>query len=179
MADPSPLDPVALWRDLVSQWERGVNDLANRAMASDEFNRSMHGGLGVSLTAQKAFGDALGRVLTSLNLPTRNEITALGDRLQSIEERLIQIAAALDQSAGGASASAPPALAPMPRRTKRPAPRQSAQPAAAEPTQSPSESEPATRRKARRAVDQKIEQAAREPDSGPRTAPRRSRKATS
>lgn len=120
MATPSPLDPTALWRDLVSQWEKGINEVANRAMASDEFNRGMHGGLGVSLTAQKALGDVLGRYLTALNLPTRHEITQLGERLQSIEERLIRIAAVLDQGAGPSGAGGPAAALPKPRRTRRP-----------------------------------------------------------
>lgn len=134
MATPSPLDPTAMWRDLVSQWEKGINEVANRAMTSEEFNRGMHGGLGVSLTAQKALGDALGRYLTALNLPTRNEITALGDRLQSIEERLIRIAAMLDEASGAQGSSAvatgSSALAPTPRRTKRPPPKEPAPQAA-------------------------------------------------
>ncbi len=33
-------DPLALWRDMLSQWETNVNALANRTMASDEYSSS-------------------------------------------------------------------------------------------------------------------------------------------
>lgn len=36
---PSPLDPFALWRDLVPQLEKRVNELAGQRMDSDQLPR--------------------------------------------------------------------------------------------------------------------------------------------
>lgn len=115
-----PLDPAGMLRELVSQWEKGLNEVANRAMASDEFNRGMHGGLGASLTAQKSLNELLGRTVSSLNLPTRGEVAALGDRLQSIEERLIRMESLLDRAVGAAAGDRDGLAPPRPRRTRQP-----------------------------------------------------------
>ena len=34
--DPLNLDPLNLWRDMLGQWERGMNKVANQAMGSTE-----------------------------------------------------------------------------------------------------------------------------------------------
>jgi hypothetical protein len=58
----------------------------------------------------------IGRYLTSLNLPSRSEMTNIGERLQAIETSLHRMSAQLEKLAGGsanARSSGPP-------RTKRP-----------------------------------------------------------
>jgi hypothetical protein len=117
----SPLDPMAMWRELTAQWEKSTNEFANEAMASDPFRQGMHGGMNASLTAQKALGDLMARYLTLLNLPTRADVQALGEQLQRIDDHLAQIGRALEggrspaASAGG-TVNAPP----KPRRTRQP-----------------------------------------------------------
>jgi len=111
----SPLDPMAMWRELTAQWEKSTNEFANETMASDPFRQGMHGGMNASLTAQKALGDLMARYLTMLNLPTRADLQALGEQLQRIDDHLARIARAVEGS-GAAVASA----APGPRRTRQP-----------------------------------------------------------
>ena len=69
----SPLDPMAMWRDLVGQWEKGANEFANQAMASDPFKQGMHGGMNASLQAQKSLGELMALVIdsfiTALRIP--------------------------------------------------------------------------------------------------------------
>ena len=115
----SPLDPMAMWRELTAQWEKSTNEFANETMASDPFRQGMHGGMNASLSAQKALGDLMARYLTMLNLPTRADIPALGDPLQRIDDHLARIA----RAAEGARSPAPKADAappPRPRRTRQP-----------------------------------------------------------
>ncbi|MGF6349350.1 hypothetical protein [Variovorax sp. W2I14] len=57
----SPLDPMAMWRELTAQWEKSTNEFANETMASDPFRQGMHGGMNASLTGQKALGDLMAR----------------------------------------------------------------------------------------------------------------------
>ncbi|WP_454906299.1 hypothetical protein [Variovorax gossypii] len=121
----SPLDPMAMWRELTAQWEKSTNEFANETMASDPFRQGMHGGMNASLTAQKALGDLMARYLTMLNLPTRADIQALGDQLQRIDDHLARIARATE----GAQGPIPP-----PRADATPRPRRTRQPPAATPT---------------------------------------------
>ena len=64
MADSSYKDPVAVWRELLSQWEKGFNELANQTMGSDEFSRSMNQATRVSLEMQRSMGELICRYLT-------------------------------------------------------------------------------------------------------------------
>ncbi|MDB5026702.1 MAG: alpha/beta hydrolase [Candidatus Eremiobacteraeota bacterium] len=88
MADPKEKDPLAMWRDMLSQWETNVNALANRTMKSDEYSSSMHGAMGMSLRMQEAIRDFMAAYLATTNLPSRTEVLALGERIGGIEARL-------------------------------------------------------------------------------------------
>ncbi|RQO53812.1 hypothetical protein DBV14_13630 [Variovorax sp. KBW07] len=124
MPQSSPLDPMAMWRELTAQWEKSTNEFANETMASDPFRQGMHGGMNASLTAQKALGDLMARYLTLLNLPTRADIQALGEQLQRIDDHLANISRAMEGGGRGSPAASAMAGAPVaplaPRRTKQP-----------------------------------------------------------
>jgi hypothetical protein len=144
----SPLDPMAMWRELTAQWEKSTNEFANETMSSDPFRQGMHGGMNASLGAQKALGDLMARYLTMLNLPTRADIQALGEQLQRIDDHLARIARATE---GGGTAQAPAAHAPSrPRRTRQPPAPQPA-PAAAATKTAATKAAAAKRKPARRA----------------------------
>jgi hypothetical protein len=115
----SPLDPMAMWRELTAQWEKSTNEFANETMASDPFRQGMHGGMNASLTAQKGLGDLMARYLTMLNLPTRADIQALGEQLQRIDDHLANISRAMEGGRGPATSTAANAQS-KPRRTKQP-----------------------------------------------------------
>jgi hypothetical protein len=88
-----------MWRDLVSQWEQNVNALANQTMASDEFSSSSNQAMTMALKLQQATGSAMATYLATMNLPSRADVTALGERLQAIETYLSRIAASLEATA--------------------------------------------------------------------------------
>ncbi len=120
MAEPSPLDPFALWRDMVSQFEKGANQFTNEATKSDQFTQGMGKTMSATLAAKKISDEVSTRYLTALNLPTRADIEALGERLQAIEDRLIAMSAAIEQLTGvEVSVNAAKAMV-APRRTKKP-----------------------------------------------------------
>ncbi len=54
-------------------------------MNSDEFTRAMNKATATSTSMQQQLGEVIGRYLTSLNLPSRSEMTNIGERLQAIE----------------------------------------------------------------------------------------------
>jgi hypothetical protein len=116
MAEQPKHDPAAAFRDLISQWEKGINEFANTAMNSDEFTRAMNKATTTSTSAQQQLGEVIGRYLTSLNLPSRSEMTNIGERLQAIETSLHRMTAQLEKLAGGSSTT----RSGGPPRTKRP-----------------------------------------------------------
>jgi len=117
MPDSPSFDPLAAWRDLVAQWEKSVNSVANQNMTSDQFSGSMNTMLNVMVRAQESMGEVMAKYLGTLNLPSRNDLLTLGEQLGAIEEKLGQIAEILERRKSRARAK--PAMA-MPPRTKRP-----------------------------------------------------------
>lgn len=111
------LDPMALWRDALTQWEGGANSAATRQMGSEEFAQALHAMAGVSTGIQQALGKANGALLKELNLPSREDLIEIGVRLQRIEDAIEQ----LTQRLGGV-APAPTSSEPrqMPPRTRKP-----------------------------------------------------------
>jgi polyhydroxyalkanoic acid synthase PhaR subunit len=115
----TPADPLAMWRDWVANSERQWNAFLNNAMATDEFSQAMGRFMDVYLNMQKNMNEVMGRYFQTINIPTRNDILALGERLSQIEDRLGRIEDAV--MAARVSAAAPPAAAaPRPPRTKKP-----------------------------------------------------------
>src|SRR3954468_24979163 len=96
MADNSN-DPVALWRNMVGEMEKGFNSFANKAMESPEFSKVVNQVGGAAAGAQKQLGDLMEKYLVSMNLPSREQMVSMAERLQSIEGQLNEIKALLYQ----------------------------------------------------------------------------------
>jgi hypothetical protein len=112
-------DPVALWQKMVGEMEKGFNSFATKAMETPEFSQAMNRAGGAAAGAQKQFGDLMEKYLLSMNLPSREQMTGIAERLQSIEGQIGEIKSMLSQmsvNAGGATSDA----ALRPPRTKRP-----------------------------------------------------------
>ena len=116
-AEPS-LDPFALVRDLVAKIEKGINESANPLLKSGEFSRVANKVMSAAMVAKKLAQELTQRYFEALNIPSRSDMMALGDRLQAIEDRLINMQSTLDRLAGGASR--PALAAPAPARTRKP-----------------------------------------------------------
>jgi len=118
MADKDqPADPMALWRDMLSQWETNVNSLANKTMGSDEYSSSMNGAMGGMLKLQETMKTFMATYLANANLPSRSEVLAIAERIGGLESRLDRIIALLERDA--TTVAAAPAR-PRPPRTKSP-----------------------------------------------------------
>ncbi|OAF11257.1 hypothetical protein [Bradyrhizobium neotropicale] len=112
-------DPVALWQRMIGEMEKGFNSLATKAMETPEFSQAMNRAGGAAAGAQKQFGDLMEKYLLSMNLPSREQMTGIAERLQSIEGQLGEIKSMLSQMSA-ASGGSQIGAAPRPPRTKRP-----------------------------------------------------------
>ena len=113
-------DPVAVWQKMVGEMEKGFNSFANQAMSSPEFSQAMNRAGGVAAGAQKQLGELMEKYLVSMNLPSREQVTGLAERLRSIEVQIGEMKSMLSQMAVGSGLSQGVDGAPRPPRTKRP-----------------------------------------------------------
>jgi hypothetical protein len=136
---PSLLDPFDLSRGLAARLEKGLERLADWGVRSDGFTRGMHKALAASLLASRVTNRLQNRLLEAMNLPTRSDLLALGEKLQALEDRVIAISTAIDRR--DSRGPHRPAALPSPPRTRKPPPALPQAVAAV----------PAARRKSRRA----------------------------
>jgi len=99
MANESPPDPAATFRELVTTWERNLNSVANQVMGTESFSRLMQEGQRLQLALQQATSEAMGRRLAAMNMPTREDVIRLAEKLTEVDRRLARIEASLDGDA--------------------------------------------------------------------------------
>jgi polyhydroxyalkanoic acid synthase PhaR subunit len=122
MAEKTTTDPLAMWRDWVARSEQQWNAFLNQAMATDEFSQTMGRYMDFYLNLQKGLNEAMSRYLQLVNVPSRQDVLALGERLSAIEERLGRIEGLVGRQAAPAVAPGPVGAdaARRPPRTKKP-----------------------------------------------------------
>jgi hypothetical protein len=113
MAGETPTDPFAMFRQMVNQWEKMANDLGGKALSTSEFAQGIQGATAFSLQMQQAVHDAMTKVLAAANMPSREDLAGIGQRVAQMEAQLSRIEATL-----GATTRA--AATPKPKRTKQP-----------------------------------------------------------
>jgi len=110
-----------MWRTWLGQSEQQWNAMLNQAMGTDAYSQSLGRFMELYATLQKNLAETMGRSLGALNMPTRADVLALGERLGRIEDRLAEIERMLARSGNVASAVGDGATAThRPPRTKQP-----------------------------------------------------------
>lgn len=118
--ETSTPDFTEAWREWATQSERQWNEFFNQVMSTEEFSQGLGRNMDVFLHFQKTMNEAMGSFFTAMNVPTRTDVLALGDRLLAIENRLAALEAQLSMVLASAPASGANANQTRPRRTKRP-----------------------------------------------------------
>ena len=90
MAD-QPKDPAEAFRNLITDWERNFDAMANRFMGTSEYSKAMNQFQNMQLEMQKRFNDLMAQNLSNLNMPSRDDILRLGESIRGIEKRLAAI----------------------------------------------------------------------------------------
>jgi len=83
MAQP-PLDPLGMWRDMLNQWEQGLNRLSSDTMQSTESVRLINQAMALSLRFQHGMTEMMARYLHALSVPTRSDLLSIGERLKAM-----------------------------------------------------------------------------------------------
>ncbi len=114
-------NPLDTWRQFITDSERQWNGFFKEVLGTEGFSSSMNAAVEASLTLQRLVADNLERYYTTFNIPTHNDLVALGERMKAIEESLARLESALAQSNPKLAAVIRPAARRKPARTKRPA----------------------------------------------------------
>ena len=115
-------DPLQMWREWVDQAERNWNQVLGEVMGSEQFGQAQGRMMEAMLGLQTSMNEATQRYFAALNLPSRTDVLAVGERLSGIEARLGEIERLLAASAQGATKSAA-TQRPKPKRTKKAPPK--------------------------------------------------------
>ena len=117
-------NPLDTWRQFITDSERQWNGFFKEVLGTDTFSSAMNTWVEASLTVQRMVADQLERYYAAFNIPTHNDLVALGERMKAIEETLArletQIAAAPVRARASKTATIKPPVRQKPRRTKRP-----------------------------------------------------------
>ena len=94
-----PPDPAENFRNLINEWERGFDAMANRFMGTEEFSRSMNQFQDLQLTMQKRFNEVMAEQLSHFNLPSRDDILQLGEAVHALDKRVARVESMLAKQA--------------------------------------------------------------------------------
>ena len=94
-----PADPADAFRNLITEWERGFDAMANRIMGTEEFSRGMNQLQDLQLSMQKRFNEAMAEQLANFNMPSRDDILRLGESIRALDQRLAKVEAQLAKQA--------------------------------------------------------------------------------
>ena len=99
-----------------------MDTIATTLMGTEEFAKTANLASNVQLRLQQGMNNHMARQLALFNMPSREDIALLGERMMTIDDRLVRIEELLRQMAPP-EAKAPPA---GPPRTKKPPTRKKA-----------------------------------------------------
>jgi len=107
-----------MWREWVDGAERQWNSALNEFMGTEQFGQASGKMMEAFLGMQASMNEATQRYLSALNLPTRNDVLSIAERLTGIEDRLSDIDRRLTSVAPSAPGPSRPPR-PKPKRTKK------------------------------------------------------------
>jgi len=120
VAEQRRFDAIELFREVLTQWEREFDALANRFMGTDEFSNVMNQVQRLQLELQRRFNQHVAEQLANFNVPSREDVIRLGETLRDVESRLGRIERLLKDMAEPAVAGSNPARPAGPPRTRQP-----------------------------------------------------------
>lgn len=115
-------DVMQVWRDWLTETERQFNAFFAESMNQDSMARGVGGYMEITAGFQRLMADVMQRYLAFVNMPSRSDVTGLGETLRSIEDRLSRIEETLQIAAEAVDATeGPPPREREPARTRQPA----------------------------------------------------------
>lgn len=114
------MDPMKAWREWFVRSERDWSEQLTGLLKNDDIARTLGQEIHAGLYKQQMVAQSLAGPLAAMNVPTREDLVAIGERIGRLEDAVARVEALVTRQA-------PPAV-PRPARTRK-APAKPAQPA--------------------------------------------------
>lgn len=113
-------DPMKAWRDWFVKNERDWSASMTSMIKEDSVSSALGQELKAQLYQQQALAKSMAGPMAAMNLPTRDDMTSLGERLGQLEDAVARIEALLVQTkaANTDPATKPPRTRKAPRASK-------------------------------------------------------------
>ena len=109
--DQQTFDPFGAWKNMrdsgMDAWSKMMIQLVNTEAYAQATSTMLDTWMTSSAPFRKVVESTMTQVLTQLNMPTRSDVTVLGERLTHIEMRLDDLEAKLDERSQPAPKAAP------------------------------------------------------------------------
>ncbi len=93
-----PTDPAKAWREWFVKNERDWSESLARVMKNEAVARSVGQDIHALLHGQQMMSESMAKNMAMLNLPTRADFVALGERVGRLEDAVARMEAALVQT---------------------------------------------------------------------------------
>ena len=125
MTEDDSINPVRLWREWFVKSEKAWSQAMTDAMGDERFSKGLGRYMQEALHTHRMFSESMAQYLANLNLPSRQDLLDLGDRLGQVEDALAAVQVELRElrtrvAQGGAPVAGTGAVAGRPARTRRP-----------------------------------------------------------
>ncbi len=115
--DSGPIiDPAAQFNTMLAEWEKMTNSISESITGTKEFSQAVNQSNAMQMQMRAQIQKAMGKALEVANLPSREDIITLGERLGAIETQLARIEAVIRTDLKSASKKAKKS----PKRTRKP-----------------------------------------------------------
>lgn len=101
------VDPLKAWREWFVQSEREWSEALTRLMKEDATARAVGQEINAALYAQQMLKQGMAGSLTMMNMPTQDQLTALSERIGSLEDAVARVEASFVQLRHTLDAAAP------------------------------------------------------------------------
>jgi hypothetical protein len=117
---PADFDVMKAWREWFVKNERDWSEAMTRMMKDDNVSSGLGRQFNASLVQQQALTKSMAEFMASMNMPTRDDFTMLGERIGQVEDAIARVEALLVQTKIGSASDAPkpPRTRKAPRKTK-------------------------------------------------------------
>jgi hypothetical protein len=116
-------DVAQLWRAWLSETERQLNGFFGEVLGTEQFAQLSGNFVDGYAVVQHSLNQSMERYLNTFNLPTHSDIVELGERLNTIEERISSLETTLHNVATQVGVPASAQVTQLrPRRTRQPKP---------------------------------------------------------
>lgn len=92
-----PIEALRAWREWITKSEREWSEAMTRTMKEDTTARAVGQELTAALYAHQMVRQGMAGSLASMNLPTQDQIAALGERLGTLEDAVARVESGLVQ----------------------------------------------------------------------------------